>query len=228
MGGGHSNHPSLISRFKPGFTLAETLITLSIIGVVAALTMPVMVNKYHKSVAETRITKFYSIMNNAIRMAEIDYGPQDTWTDYYENDEFDDDYNRLFEKGEKYDAHINKYFAPYLKIVGSEEIRNVGTPQKVYYLSDGTAFSFNLHENREINFFPFGNPKKCLASAKRSRCSFCFAFLPTGGLLEYKYNFSNGMQPALLMWDGKEENLPCLKKAQFNGWKFPDDCNPWK
>lgn len=36
------------------FTLAEVLITLGIIGIVAALTIPVLVNQYEKSVITTK------------------------------------------------------------------------------------------------------------------------------------------------------------------------------
>ncbi len=226
------------------FTLAEVLITLGIIGVVAALTMPTLVQNYKKKVVETRLAKFYSVMNNAIRMAEAYYGPQDTWSDYYETDEYDDDHNISYEKGGKYDTHVNKYFAPYLKIAGSEEIRDVAKgllPQKVYYLADGSAFSFNLHENREIIFYPFNNIKKCLQRQQKDiegSCMFTFAFIPTGSeILEYKYNFSNGMQPALLLWDGNEDSLMsnttkgckdgnggyCTEIIRRNGWKIPKD-----
>ena len=40
---------------KHGFTLAEILITLGIIGVVAALTMPALIQNYTNNVAETRL-----------------------------------------------------------------------------------------------------------------------------------------------------------------------------
>lgn len=43
-----------------GFTLAEVLITLGIIGVVAAMTIPVMISSYNKHITETRLKKFYS------------------------------------------------------------------------------------------------------------------------------------------------------------------------
>lgn len=221
---------------KTAFTLAEVLITLAIIGVVAALTIPNLIQSYKKSVVETRLAKFYNMMNQAIRMSEIDNGSQSTWTDYYENDEFDSDGNVLYEKGEKYDAHVNKYFAPYIKIIGSEEIeyKEGQRKRKVYYLADGTAFGFNLHENRELYFYPFNNPKKCYES--KTGCIFTFAFLPTGGMFEYKYNFSNGMQPTLFKWDGNENSLMndsvrgcknsgeyCLEIIRRNGWKFPKD-----
>lgn len=61
-------------KHKIGFTLAEVLITLGIIGVVAALTIPTLMANHRKNVVETRLAKFYSTMNQAIHMAEADYG----------------------------------------------------------------------------------------------------------------------------------------------------------
>lgn len=54
------------------FTLAEVLITLGIIGVVAALTLPNIVGYYKRKESSVRIKKFYSIMEQAIRLSEID------------------------------------------------------------------------------------------------------------------------------------------------------------
>lgn len=50
---------------KRGFTLAEVLITLGIIGTVAALTLPVLVEKHLKNVTATRLKAFNSIMAQA-------------------------------------------------------------------------------------------------------------------------------------------------------------------
>ena len=57
---------------KNGFTLAEVLITLGIIGIVAAMTLPALVGKYQKKVTVTRLKKFYSTMQQAIQLAEKD------------------------------------------------------------------------------------------------------------------------------------------------------------
>ena len=51
---------------KKGFTLAEVLITLAIIGIVAALTIPIVVHDYQNKQLETRKKKFESnIVNTA-------------------------------------------------------------------------------------------------------------------------------------------------------------------
>ena len=67
------------TKTNPAFTLAEVLITLGIIGVVAALTIPVLTQNYKKRVVETRLQKFYSTINQVINLAEIDYGLREDW-----------------------------------------------------------------------------------------------------------------------------------------------------
>lgn len=64
---------------KNAFTLAEILITLGIIGVVAALTMPSLIQNYRKHVVETRLAKVYSVMNQAIKMTSAEYGEPTVW-----------------------------------------------------------------------------------------------------------------------------------------------------
>ena len=55
----------MIEKIKKGFTLAEVLITLAIIGIVAALTIPTLVTNYKKKIVTTRLLKFYSAMKQA-------------------------------------------------------------------------------------------------------------------------------------------------------------------
>ena len=50
------------------FTLAEVLITLSIIGVVAAMTIPVLINKIGDTVLNTQNKKAQAILANGIKM----------------------------------------------------------------------------------------------------------------------------------------------------------------
>lgn len=57
-----------------GFTLAEVLITLGIIGVVAAMTFPALVNNIQKKVLQTQFKKSYNTIFNAYRQAEAQLG----------------------------------------------------------------------------------------------------------------------------------------------------------
>ncbi len=54
-------------RIKNGFTLAEVLITLGIIGVVAAITIPVLMTKMQKKVSATKLIQTYAILNQGFK-----------------------------------------------------------------------------------------------------------------------------------------------------------------
>ena len=68
-GGGSATHVALCDKFRRvAFTLAEVLITLGIIGVVAALTIPSLVAKYQKYVLKYLFLIAYSNLQNAINI----------------------------------------------------------------------------------------------------------------------------------------------------------------
>lgn len=60
------------TKVKLAFTLAEVLITLGIIGVVAAMTIPTLMSNYRKKQLETQIKANYSLVQQAIKFAEYD------------------------------------------------------------------------------------------------------------------------------------------------------------
>ena len=53
-----------------GFTLAEVLITLGVIGVVSALTMPNLIKKYQKYVIAKQLKSTYSLISQSIQMSQ--------------------------------------------------------------------------------------------------------------------------------------------------------------
>ena len=55
------------------FILAEVLIILGIIGVVAALTLPSIVAHYKEKVLVTQVQKAYSEMQNALKLYSVLY-----------------------------------------------------------------------------------------------------------------------------------------------------------
>lgn len=71
-----------------GFTLAEVLITLTIIGVVAAISIPTLISKYTKHTYVVGLKKAYSQLSNAVKMVPVSEGCPDGdlscagWNDY--------------------------------------------------------------------------------------------------------------------------------------------------
>lgn len=59
---------------KKGFTLAEVLITLGIIGVVAAMTMPILTEKISNIVFVNKLKKMYSVMSQAMMFTIVSEG----------------------------------------------------------------------------------------------------------------------------------------------------------
>lgn len=61
---------SIKSRY--GFTLAEVLITLGIIGILAAITIPVLINAIQENQYKTAYKKAYSVLSQALLKAYYD------------------------------------------------------------------------------------------------------------------------------------------------------------
>ncbi len=85
-----------MKRNYTGFTLAEVLITLGIIGIVASMTLPSLVGKYKKSEMETRLKKTYTVLSQALLMSiakdgqlslesfkDADHDSVKNWYQYY-------------------------------------------------------------------------------------------------------------------------------------------------
>ena len=74
-------YPLFTSHFslkKAAFTLAEVLITLGIIGVVAAMTMPSLIQNYQEKATVTKLKKCYSLVSQAYVSILNDEGGSDT------------------------------------------------------------------------------------------------------------------------------------------------------
>ena len=102
-----------------GFTLAEVLITLGIIGVVAAMTMPALVQNQQKRSLEVATQKFYSMMSQAVKQYMADYGIDDLRNSPLASDNYGDDYD---ENGDHIPANgaiesIRDFMTKYLKVV---------------------------------------------------------------------------------------------------------------
>ena len=124
-----------------GFTLAEVLITLGVIGVVAAMTMPTLIQNYQQHQTVTQLKKVYSTLNQAYRMSEAHNGQFEYW-------------EKKADIGAT--AFYEKYWKPYLK--GTQvclTYQSCGYREANWQRADGTNASTivdNATDNR-ISFY---------------------------------------------------------------------------
>ena len=134
-----------IEKKQAAFTLAEVLITLGIIGVVAALTLPALLVKTKTSEYSARLKKFYSAMNQAIKMSELDNGPCEYWDyerAYGVNDSSSQEQKDQFaqESSDKASAFLDKYIRPYMKGEKAENFNWTTTIKGVEIKAPGIKF----------------------------------------------------------------------------------------
>ena len=135
------------------FTLAETLIVMGIIGVVAALTIPNLNSSTADKEKVAKVQKIYSNLSDAFGRAQAVYGPYGEW---FQNDTNDTAIATRF--GERMTEFMK--VSKTCKLTtgcastskaywydGSEMASNLDNSHKDYYnviLADGTAISFNI------------------------------------------------------------------------------------
>ena len=112
------------------FTLAEVLITLGIIGVVAAMTMPALIANTKKSEISAKLKKFNTTMAQCVLLSEQDNGPAEEWSNPGEYDTFD------------LDKFFKTYLAPYIKYSSAGLKTEYGSKRYYVYLLDGGYFYF--------------------------------------------------------------------------------------
>ena len=200
---------------KQGFTLAEVLITLGIIGVVAALVIPAKIESYQKKRVEVKLEKFYSTFNQALRRSVEENGSMQGWV---YSGWYDSEGSKIF---------WQKYLEPYFSYVETKENSWAVWPTTGYevLLQDGSSFNIS---GTWITFYP--NAKDSGNREKTWRTTFLFlvhkdknAILPYGimtnssGNLYIECNKNNPYQSA---------SKSCAALIMKNGWKIPENY-PW-
>ena len=95
---------------KAAFTMAEVLITLGIIGIVAAMTLPTLIGKYQKKVTVTRLKRTYTVLSQAVQRSIADNGDPSGWNteSYYWSEGSQANLQKILE------TFSSTYIVPYL------------------------------------------------------------------------------------------------------------------
>ena len=68
-----------MNNYKKAFTLAETLLTIGIIGVIAAMVIPTTISKIQRLRVESGLSVAYKNIESIIKAAELEEGPMEEW-----------------------------------------------------------------------------------------------------------------------------------------------------
>ncbi len=93
---------------KVGFTLAEVLITLGIIGVVAAITIPTLIARHQQEVKIVKLKKIVSMVEQALKMSEAEHGDISEWSC--------ESYGTDTECNKEQAAFFKEYFFKYIRV----------------------------------------------------------------------------------------------------------------
>ena len=195
-----------MKNYKSGFTLAEVLITLVIIGVVAALTIPNVIYETKKKEYSSRLKKFYSTMKQVVQKAEADGNSWDEWATSPSAGSLD------FQK---------KYLLPYISYNKVQVVGNI-----VYtYLNDGSYFYTVRGSCMDFNFDVNGERKPNEAG----RDIFAFLYCPngtpyyqkTGVFIPYTGYAYPTRTNALNLCNDNANN--CSALLWLDGWEFKKD-----
>ena len=225
-----TNSPKLTysPRKRAAFTLAEVLITLGIIGVVAAMTMPSLIQNYQKKQTAVRLERFYSIMSQAILRWQQDEGliPDDM--------RFSSDMIRNGADTEKwYNETIGKYIQSISKGVTKD---NKGISVA---FNDGSGFDAYIQYTTQINIFFCTDYKYCRHYGEGNfdgKHGFLFT-INQGKFYASLPGHQNSTREQLLNGckygntdnasvSSKDRRHACARLIQFDGWEIKDDY-PW-
>ena len=196
---------SRIIRYKWAFTLAEVLITLGIIGIVAALTIPTIYANIQHKIATSRLKTFYSTMKQMLLLSIEDNGDVNMWDITL-----------------PYDKFLDKYFMPYLK--GTRTVS--GSKNKIYFL-DGSSISLFRGACMDIHYDynSYSPPNKLgydkfifLICSKNDKNTLCTDV----GFCTYRYN-SEKNNRAKMLERCKQNGAFCSGLLEYDHWEFLSD-----
>ncbi len=117
---------------KKGFTLAEILIGMGIIGVVSALTIPNLITKYQKRQTAQRLKVIYTKLDQAVKLSSVENDDISGWN---------------FEQSGK--DFFDQYLLKYIKIIKKRDSNNLKW-EKIYF--------YQLNGNKETGLWVSYSP----------------------------------------------------------------------
>ena len=210
-----------------GFTLAEVLITVGVIGVVAAMTLPGLVNKYKKIVVVNKLKKFYTVMTQAIKLEEVEKGDLEYWMPDCET------------QSGCLESWFDEHLAKHIKTIKNTHLS--GIYGEVAF-NDGSGFTGYVASKTIIYFMYCTELKYCGAEQYDGMNSFLFTIAKNPRNDKYQFLTSLATYQTYsrkklldLCTKGNHDNAniynsskrhACARLIEYDGWEIKDDY-PW-
>ncbi len=187
---------------KVAFTLAEVLITLGIIGVVAALTLPSLIQDTKKQETSARLKKFNSFMLQALITSENENGPAKDW-----------DTDKTLTSKE----FLAAYIAPYVKYTKLTD--------NAIYFADGSSASVGRGSCLDIVYDTNGDRLPNKEGKDKYRflsCSNSPEWCDGRTFCTY-YSTGTRSNRTTLLNNCKLNGSFCSALLEYDNWEFKDD-----
>ena len=190
------------------------LITLVIIGVIAAITVPTLIQNHKRQEATDRLLKFYSTINQVILKAKADGNNWEYWAESASGD--------TDNSSETVKYFAETYLLPYLVY------HKYGTNNMfaTIYLNDGSSFSIMKGSCIDFVFDINGNRKPNVEGRDKFRYLYC----PKSGsmwgksgdkIAPYKSKLIKTREQALQKC--RQDKSYCTALLSFDDWEFKED-----
>ena len=190
------------------------------------MTLPILTAKYRITVTETALKRFYTTMNEAVKLSVVKNGESKYWV-----------FTEVDDNPDEIEAFFNMYLKDYIKVLETKKIRTAfyvyfadGSAVRISYGGKDWTYCVNAKDVDKDDLDPYLG----------TRC-FLFGFYPMGVCSEGSYGYKNFHNRAVEPYvaclitdeDGNISNTTIndlykkrtlyTKIIQLNGWKIPKD-----
>lgn len=231
---------------KQAFTLAEVLITLGIIGIVAAMTLPAIMANTDKTKTVSQLKKAYTNLAQAVKLSEVKNESCEYWDYTLPADEFFKRYlSEFLSIGASSITDLN---VQYKYLNGNDCFEDLCTTDSyIRALNDGTLIIVSRHQfltNGRVISVDINGLKKPNVVGKDF---FSFAITPKNGVVPFGYgdfgfgdidgegnaqffgNYDRNVLTANKTYacNKAKQGFWCTALIMYDGWEIKRDY-PWK
>lgn len=208
---------------KKGFTLAEVLVTLGIVGVVASMTLPSLIQNYKKHVTETKLKHAYNVLSNIFlknreQMGEASEWPEEDAETFVKNRmlAYVDGGKLLTNNGViKFKNSITGVYQgadnPYKNIAGLQLKSGEIIIVPYGFRNSNRTITILLNKNKDYNYTP-----------GKDGFAFEFSLRKTNIVLSGSNNCNTNKQTLYTKCKNGTASA-CTSIIVCNGWKIPND-----